>query len=310
MLLIVETEDDVGLTTDGLTKRYGDRIAVDDLTMEVPARRVTGFVGPNGAGKTTTIRMLLGLVRPTAGSAQILGHPLAEPAAYLRRVGSLVDGPAFYPHLTGRDNLRVLGRLAGRTSRIERVLDVTGLSRRAGDPVAAYSLGMRQRLAIAAALLPSPDLVILDEPANGLDPSGIREIRRLLRDLADDGTTVLVSSHQLAELEQVCDHVVLLHEGRLRFQGALTDLLLRHHARVLARPEDPAQLDALARIAGDDGWQLQVDQGVLAGDSPRRSPAELNRLAHAHGITLAELSSRPPTLEEIFFVLTQGGAER
>jgi ABC-2 type transport system ATP-binding protein len=295
------------IATCGLTKRYGGRSGVEALQMEVPAGTVTGFVGPNGAGKTTTIRMLLGLMRPTAGTAYVLGHPLAEASRYLERVGSLVDGPAFHPRLSGRDNLRVLERLAGATGGIDAALDLTGLTARAGDPVATYSLGMRQRLALAAALLPRPELVILDEPANGLDPAGIREIRQLLRRLADEHVTVFVSSHQLSELEQVSDQLVLLRDGRLRWQGPLRQLLQQRAAQITARPQQPGQCRALVDVARAQGWHARTAGDEVTVSAPADAAATLNQLAHAHGITLAELRTRPPSLEEVFFWLTGTG---
>ncbi|MEU4363339.1 ATP-binding cassette domain-containing protein [Promicromonospora sp. NPDC023987] len=296
---------DVAIATDNLTKVYGRRHAVDRLTIEVRAGQVTGFVGPNGAGKTTTIRMLLGLIRPTSGTAQVLDRRLADAPSYLHRVGSLVDGPAFYPRLSGRSNLRVLARLATLDHRVPHVLEVVGLSDRADDPVATYSLGMRQRLGLAAALLPDPSLVILDEPANGLDPAGIRDIRRLLRRLADDGATVFVSSHQLSELQEVSDDVVLLRKGRLVYQGALAGLIAQNKARITVRPEDPEHLVVLERIARDNGWSAVVGQGTLVVGAQSGASGLLNRAAHGQGVTLTELSSRPPTLEEIFFALTE-----
>lgn len=179
----------------GLTKRFGDQVAVDDLSITVPAGIIAGFAGPNGAGKTTTMRMLLGLVTPDAGSGTVLGQPLGEPHRYLPRVGALVESPAFYPSLTGRDNLRLLARLGGiDCSRVDDALELVGLTRRAQDPYRAYPHGMKQRLGIAAALLPRSELLLLDEPANGLDPAGIRGIRALLAGLADAGTTILVAS--------------------------------------------------------------------------------------------------------------------
>jgi len=183
------------VVTRGLTKRYGQRLAVDRLEIELPAGVVSGFVGPNGAGKTTTIQMLLGLVKPTSGIAQVLGHPINDPGAYLPRVGALVESPAFYPTLSGWRNLEVLARL-GRLERgrIDEVLNQVGLADRASDLVRTYSLGMKQRLGVAAALLPKPELVILDEPANGLDPAGIREMRSLLRNLADRGAGSISAS--------------------------------------------------------------------------------------------------------------------
>ncbi|NDL57111.1 ABC transporter ATP-binding protein [Phytoactinopolyspora mesophila] len=294
------------IVTERLTKRHGALVAVNHLDMAVPTGQVTGFVGPNGAGKTTTIRMLLGLIRPTSGAAWVLGEPLTSAAAYLQRVGSLVDGPAFYPALSARKNLLVLARLAETVDRIEYVLDATGLRGRADDPVATYSMGMRQRLAIAAAMLPNPELLILDEPANGLDPAGIREIRKLLRALADQDITVFVSSHQLSELEQVSDRVVLLRTGELVYQGALTDLLAGQSAQTTARPEEAGDVGALAGIIERHGWTVRAEDNQVIISAPADAAGTLNRLAHQHGITLAELHTRPPTLEEIFFDLTEG----
>jgi ABC-2 type transport system ATP-binding protein len=298
------------IETTGLTKRFGGRAAVDDLDLTVPVGQVTGFIGPNGAGKTTAIRMLLGLARPSAGSARVLGSPLEAVARFLPRVGALVDGPAFYPRLSGRANLAVLARLRprARTGSIDEVLDATGMTARADDRVGTYSMGMRQRLAIGAALLGAPDLVILDEPANGLDPAGIREIRALLRRLAAEGTTVLVSSHQLTELEQVCDHLVLLRDGRLIFQGPLHQLLAGRSVKIIAVPEHARQVRALAELVTELDWTAEIGDGRVTVTAPDESAAELNRRAHDRGITLAALWRRPPTLEETFLSLTEDPA--
>ena len=215
----------LAVSTTGLTKRFGERTVVDKVALTIPRGSVCGFVGPNGAGKTTTIRMLLGLVRPTAGSGSILGGSLADPATYLHKVGALIESPAFYPQLSGRDNLKALARL-GRISlsAVAPALERAGLSARADDRYRTYSLGMKQRLGIAAALLPGPELLILDEPTNGLDPAGIVETRGLIRSFADDGITVLVSSHLISEIEQICDHVVMIRAGRLVHQGSVAEL--------------------------------------------------------------------------------------
>ncbi|MEV4512708.1 ATP-binding cassette domain-containing protein [Dactylosporangium sp. NPDC049525] len=214
------------ISTRGLTKRYGTRTVVDALDLDVPAGVVAGFVGPNGAGKTTTLRMLLGLVRPDGGTGSVNGLPLNQPAAYLPRVGALIEGPAFYPGLSGERNLAVQAALGGiDPAGIPALLDRVGLAGRGRDAVQRYSLGMKQRLGIAAALLGDPALVVLDEPTNGLDPAGIREMRGIVRSIHQDGRTVLVSSHLLTEVEQVCDWLIVIGDGRRRYQGPTRDLL-------------------------------------------------------------------------------------
>jgi ABC-2 type transport system ATP-binding protein len=218
----------LALETHGLSKCFGQRKAVDGLTISIPAGVIAGFVGPNGAGKTTTIRLLLGLVRPSAGSATILGHPLTDPRMYLLRVGALIEAPAYYPSLSGRTNLEVLARLGGHPrSRVSQLLEMVELSDRAKDPVRKYSQGMKQRLGVAMALLPDPDLLILDEPANGLDPLGIIQMRDLLRRLREQGKTIFLSSHLLGELERVTDWLVMLHQGKALFSGPARKLLDR-----------------------------------------------------------------------------------
>src|SRR5258708_780656 len=200
------------IDTHDLSKHFGQRKVVDSLTISIPSKTIAGLVGPNGAGKTTTIRMLVGLVQPSAGSARILGKPLTERRSYLPHVGALIEAPAFYPGLSGQTNLEVLAQLGGLPhSRIGELLELVGLSDRAKDQVGKYSQGMKQRLGVAMALLPDPDLLILDEPTNGLDPLGIIQMRDLLRHLRDQGKTVLISSHLLAELEQVMDWLVVLN---------------------------------------------------------------------------------------------------
>jgi ABC-2 type transport system ATP-binding protein len=295
------------VSTAGLTKRFGDRTVVDGVNLAIPRGAVCGFVGPNGAGKTTTIRMLLGLIRPSSGTGSILGGSLADPASYLPRVGALIESPAFYPQLSGLDNLKVLTRL-GRipAAAIGPALDRTGMTARAGDKYRSYSLGMKQRLGIAAALLPGPELLILDEPTNGLDPAGIVEMRGLIRSFADDGITVLVSSHLISEIEQVCDHVVMIRGGRLVHQGPVAELAAGQRPDIVIAPEHGADLARLVGIL--EGSDLTVaahpSDGTAVVTAAGISAAELNRLAAFNGITLRQISQRSRSLEEVFFRLT------
>lgn len=289
----------------GLTKTYRGVAAVDQLSFTVPSGSVTGFLGPNGAGKTTTIRMLLGLCAPTRGDASVLGMPLADTAAYLPRVGALVESPAFYPGLSGRRNLEVLAALgATPTARVDEVLDIVGLTERARSLYAEYSLGMKQRLGLAAALLADPDLLVLDEPTNGLDPAGIAEVRQLLRRLADAAKTVFVSSHLLAELEQTADWLVFIRRGRLLLEGRV-DELFKHRERLVARPARIRDLGRLARLASDRGYPTTRSDGRVIVTAPARFAGELNRRAMAAGITVVELYTERPSLEATFMEMTE-----
>lgn len=297
------------IVLDGLTKRFGDRVAVDGLSFELPAGGVTGFLGPNGSGKSTTIRMLLGLIRPTVGTATVLGHSIARPAAYASQVGALIDSPALYPNLSAFENLKVHTTLAGLpAARIDAVLERVGLAGRGRDRVRGYSLGMKQRLAIAIALLRDPKLLVLDEPTNGLDPEGIVEIRNLLIDLGRSGHTVLVSSHVLAEMQAACDRFVVIRDGRLLFTGAAAELLAAAPSPVIARPERPHDIDALASLYRARGLTVVAHGAELAVDTDPTVSPELNRIAFAAGITLGELVTRPGDLEDVFINLT--GRER
>jgi ABC-2 type transport system ATP-binding protein len=301
----------LAVETNGLTKHYGDRAAVEGLDLRLRRGAVTGFVGPNGAGKTTTIRMLLGLVRPTTGTGTVLGEPLAHPERYLGRVGALIEAPAFYPALSGRDNLRALARLGGlEPSRIGEALALVGLSGRAADPCRSYSHGMKQRLGVAAALLPDPQLLILDEPTNGLDPAGIREMRGLLRRLADSGVTVFVSSHLLSEVEAICDELVLIAAGRLRFQGSIGELLARQRPVLRATPERPEDLPALVALVAGAGLEPQVEDGAVRVRAPAGWAGVINRRAMNAGITLIGLTAQHPSLEEAFFAATGDGGQQ
>jgi ABC-2 type transport system ATP-binding protein len=297
----------LAVSTAGLTKRFGDRTVVDGVALAIPSGSVCGFVGPNGAGKTTTIRMLLGLVRPTSGSGTILGGSLAEPATYLRKVGALIESPAFYPQLSGRENIKALARL-GRIplSAVDPVLERSGLLARAEDKYRSYSLGMKQRLGIAAAMLAGPELLILDEPTNGLDPGGIVEMRGLIRSFADGGITVLVSSHLISEIEQICDYVVMIRAGKLVHQGSVAELRGTQQSDFLVAPEHDTDRDLLARLLQEAGCTVtpRPAEATVLVEGSNLSAADLNRLAARGGITLRQLSERTRSLERAFFALT------
>ena len=278
-------------------------MAVDGLTMNVRRGEVYGFVGPNGAGKTTTLRMLLGLVRPTSGECRVLDGRAGAPAV-LARVGSLVETPAFYPYLSGRDNLKVLARHAEAPySRIDPVLEEVELTGRAGDKFRTYSLGMKQRLGMASALLKDPELLILDEPTNGLDPAGIAEMRQLVRNLGRGERTVLLSSHLMGELEQICDRVGVVKDGKLVTEGTLDDL--RHGAklRLRAAPVDRAR-ELLAGLEGIGQVSTQ-DTGVLLIDTDASRAAEINQRLVTAGIAVSEICAIKLSLESVFLSLTQ-----
>ena len=294
------------LTTDGLTRRFGTRTIVDALTVSVPAGGVVGLVGPNGSGKSTLIRMLLGLVAPSAGTATVLGHSVDDPASYLSRVGALVDSPSFVPALSARANLLSLARLRGLPAvRVDEVLEVVGLAGRDREPVRRFSLGMKQRLGIAAALLPDPELLVLDEPTNGLDPAGIVEIRALLRRLGDEGATVLVSSHLLAEIQAACDSLVVIRFGVLVYAGPTSDLLARGAEHVDVVPEREADRPALRAALLGAGWAdvADIDAGLRLVGVGEQAAAEVNRVAFAAGITVRGLRSGRETLVHVFLDL-------
>jgi ABC-2 type transport system ATP-binding protein len=301
------------IVTRGLTKRFrSGQVAVDDLSLDVPYGSVYGFLGPNGSGKTTTIRMLLGLVHPTSGDHELLGAAMPEAAlSVLPRVGALVEGPAFYSFLSGRANLARCDA-ADRTAdprtaaaRIGAVLDLVGLGETGGKHYRAYSLGMKQRLAIAAGLLRPRDLLILDEPTNGLDPQGTREVRALIRQIAAEGTTVFVSSHLLAEVEQICSHVGVMRAGRLAFEGTLDELRARGTARIRVRTAD-AQLAANV-LAGLELADVQAGDGGVSAQLGDQQPEDIcARLVHA-GVRVAGLESPQPSLEDLFVELTGEG---
>ncbi|MGH2949135.1 MAG: ATP-binding cassette domain-containing protein [Solirubrobacteraceae bacterium] len=301
-------DDGFVIETRGLTKRYGDAIvAVDDLQLRVRRGEVYGFLGPNGAGKTTTLRMLLGLVRPTSGQAAVLGAPPGSPHG-LARIGAMVETPAFYPYLSGRDNLRVLARHAGvAEGRVEAVLGEAGLSARGGDRSATYSLGMKQRLGVAAALLKDPEVLILDEPTNGLDPAGMAEMREFIRSLGQGGRTVVLSSHLMGEIEQVSDRVGVIRDGSLVAEGTVEELRGRAGLRVRAEP-----LAEAARLVGalpDVDDVASVDGLLEVAVDTARAPA-INRVLVEAGISVSELYAQKASLEDVFLELTANGEER
>jgi ABC-type multidrug transport system ATPase subunit len=293
------------IETSALTKRYGEAIvAVDALDLRVRRGEVYGFLGPNGAGKTTTLRMLLGLVRPTSGHAVVLGARPASPAA-LARIGALVESPGLYPYLSGRDNLRVFAGHAGAApERVGAVLAETGLSDRAGDRARTYSTGMKQRLGVAAALLKDPQLLILDEPTNGLDPAGMAEMRAFIRSLARGGRTVMLSSHLMSEVEQVCDRVGVIRAGVLVAEGTVEQLRGRATLRVRAEPLGEA---ALVAAALPDVVEVATDGPVLELSADVAAAAAINRALVTAGIEVSEISERRASLEDVFLELTTNG---
>jgi ABC-type multidrug transport system ATPase subunit len=297
--LVIETRD--------LTKRYGDLVAVDGLTLRVRRGEVYGFLGPNGAGKTTTLRMLLGLVRPSSGQASVLGDAPGNSNG-LARTGALIESAALYPFLSGRDNLRVLARHAGAPEdRIEPALAEVDLSDRAGDRFSSYSQGMKQRLGVAAALLKDPELLILDEPTNGLDPAGMAEMRSFIRGLGRGRRTVLLSSHLMTEVEQICDRVGVIRNGKLVGEGTVDELRGRAGLRVRAEPLDLAErvvaaLDIVESASVTDGALRIATDPIIA-------PSINRALVHA-GVDVIELTSERASLEEVFLELTGNGRDQ
>ncbi|MCM2412409.1 MULTISPECIES: ABC transporter ATP-binding protein [unclassified Streptomyces] len=303
------------IETRGLTKRYrGGQLAVDGLDLDVPGGSVFGFLGPNGSGKTTTIRMLMGLIEPTSGTASVLGRPMPGSArSVLPQVGALIEGPALYGFLNGRDNLLRYDRAdptadpRTRGARVGHALDRVGLAAAAGKKARAYSLGMKQRLGLAAALLRPRRLLVLDEPTNGLDPQGMREIRTLVRELAAEGTTVFLSSHLLDEIEQVCTHAAVMARGRLITQGPVADLAAGARGRLAVTTPDPA--DAV-RILGEHGvGGLTVDGDRVRADAPPGSVelADLSAALVRGGVRVRSFGVERASLEDAFVALTGEG---
>lgn len=300
----------LAIETRGLTRRFGGRHGVGELALEVPEGSIYGFLGPNGAGKTTTIRLLLALLRGEAGEIRIFGQPLSwARRAPLRDVGSMVETPSLYAHLSGRENLEVTRLLVGEVpARIDEVLSLVGLAADAERRVRDYSLGMRQRLGIALALLRRPRLLVLDEPTNGLDPAGIVEFRALLHRLATTlGITVFLSSHLLTEVEHIASHVGVLHQGRLLFQGTQEALRLRHGDPLTIRCDDArAVCDSLAGL-GEQPQQLAED--TVSIPAPHGADHEINRWLVERGHAVHAFGRRPHSLETLFFELTGQGVQ-
>jgi ABC-2 type transport system ATP-binding protein len=304
------------IETRGLTKRYrGGQLAVDGLDLTVRRGSVFGFLGPNGSGKTTTIRMLMGLIAPSAGEARVLGERMPYAVrSVLPRVGALIEGPALYGHLSGRDNLIRFDAAdpsadpRTRASRVDQALGRVGLGSASTKRARAYSLGMKQRLGLAAALLTPRELLVLDEPTNGLDPQGMREIRALVRELAAEGTTIFLSSHLLDEIEQVCSHVAVMAQGRLITQGTVGELAAGVRGRLVVGTPDPA--DAVRTLKENGVVELVVDGDRVSGELPAQDPpdlAELNAaLVHA-GVRVRSFGTARGSLEDAFVALTGEG---
>jgi ABC-2 type transport system ATP-binding protein len=292
----------------GLLKRYDEIVAVDHLDLNVNPGDVYGFLGPNGAGKTTTLRMALGLITPTEGSVELFGRdPMRAGARALEGVAGFVEAPRFYPYLSGRKNLELLAALDGddAAARIDDVLEIVELASRAVHRVGGYSHGMGQRLGIAAALLRRPRLLILDEPATGLDPAGMRDMRRLIRRLADDGMTVLLSSHQLPEVQELCDRVAIVDSGRVVYEGALTDLRRQGGAGYRLRTTDDSR--ALQVVREQPGIEhAHADEHGVSFEADERAVGALSLALGRTGVGILALTPELATLEDLFFRLTEG----
>jgi ABC-2 type transport system ATP-binding protein len=290
----------------GLRKRYGSIVAVRDLDLEIQPGQVLGMLGPNGSGKTTTISMLLDLVRPTAGTVELFGMPLREHRwECLRRIGAIIESPAFYPYLSGLDNLSLMAQAVGDVpaSAVDQAIERVGLTERARSPYKTYSLGMKQRLGIAFTLLRQPEFIVLDEPTNGLDPAGTKEVRELIMALAAEGRTVLLASHLLHEVQQVCSHVAILKKGELLAQGSVEEILRGEGALLLRADDLPATRRALERL----DWlpAPQEVNGYLRVQAPAGDAARLNAALAQQGIYLSELRPQEGTLEEFFLEVTE-----
>jgi ABC-2 type transport system ATP-binding protein len=297
----------------GLIKRYGEITAVDDVDLTVNPGDVFGYLGPNGAGKTTSLRMMLGLIRPTGGSVRLFGRDPQISVIALEGVAGFVEAPSFYPYLSGLDNLKLCAALDGKgtTSRIDEVLEIVELRDRAKDKVKGYSHGMRQRLGIASALLRSPRLLLLDEPATGLDPAGMRDMRVLIRDLGERGITVLLSSHQMAEVEELCNRVAIIRSGRIAYEGSLAELRGRAGTSYRLRTTDDARARDVCSAQPGIEVVATSETGLAFKASDESAVAALSVALAESGAPILELTPRQATLEDLFFQLTEDdGLER
>ena len=295
--------NDSVIQTNALTKRYGHILAVDQLTLEVPRGRIFGLLGPNGSGKTTTIGMLLGLVRPSSGSFSLLGSQTSHAEA-LHRVGAIVEQPYFYPYLSGRRNLAYFQGISGRGSpkELDDLLEQVGLADRAGDRFQTYSLGMKQRLGLAYTLLGNPELLILDEPTNGMDPAGMAEVRELIRSLGSADRTVLLSSHLLNEVEQICDSVAILSKGKVIAQGAVGDLLHQQEQIRLRTSDDAEAVEILSALDWVD--DVRIEGEALIVTAPHDRTSELTAALGKSGVYVAEITPLQQSLEQYFLEVT------
>jgi ABC-type multidrug transport system ATPase subunit len=298
----VSEESSSVVETHGLTKKFGDRTAVDHVELRIPAGSAFGYLGPNGAGKTTLIRMLLGLTKATSGSMRLLGHPIpAERDQALARVGAIVEEPRFHPYLTGRENLRIVAaaREPAAHARIDDALARVGLAKRADEKVKAYSLGMRQRLGVARALLADPELLILDEPMNGLDPAGMEEFRFMIRGFVDEGRTVVLSSHLLDEVEKTCDAIAIVDQGKVVVQGSIAELTGEATTVLVGTSDDARAVSLLGAYEVErvpDGLRVRIDDDSTA--------AAVNRTLVEAGLDVHRLEPERVSLERRFLEIT------
>ncbi len=298
------TSEDVVLSTKNLTKRFGKQTSVNNLNLEIEKGQIFGFLGPNGAGKTTTIRMLLGLMKPTEGEVMLFGQSLKENRVeILRRIGSLVESPSYYRNLTGYENLEIASKILKVSEKqIHKVLEIVRLTEDANRPTKQYSLGMKQRLGIAMALLGSPELLILDEPTNGLDPAGIQEIRELIRQLPGEfNITVMISSHNLNEIDMIASHVGIIKSGKMIFNGKIEDLRLHNKPVLIIEADDP---DRATRILSEGEHSIKVVGNTLHINGSNQSSADINEKLVLNGIKVSQIYIKSSTLEDIFIEMT------